>query len=197
MRSMSAALILFCAGSVQSQLLNPGFEPDTAVGSNNILPGGSTDVPGWTTILQGVEWFNAAQFSAASPDGGYAVDLCNFTYTTGGIQQSIATDIGTQYTVEFYLGTQKTSGRVGTAEIFVDAGDTPVSFEIATNTASAYWELRSFTFTATSPQTMLTFASYQDANAHFAYIDGINVIPAPASTALLGISALAATRRRR
>lgn len=181
-----------------AQLLNPGFEPDTAVGVNNVLPGGSTAVPGWTTTEQGVEWFDAAAFNAASPDGGYAIDLANFTFNSGGIQQTFPTVEGADYTIEFYFGTQRASGRTGTAEIFVDVGGNSTAYQIESTSAQMLWELRTYEFTALSDSTTLTFSNYQDANLHFANIDGIKLVPAPATSAIaLTLGAACSQRRRR
>lgn len=196
MKKLVAITACTIAAHAQAQLVNPGFEPDTPVGNNNILSAGSTAIPGWTVIDAGAEWFNAPAFGAASPDGGYAVDLANFTFTGGGVQQTFATDPGRLYTIEFFFGTQQTAGRVGTAEIAVSADGQSSNYSISNFSSTTVWETRTFSFTADNAEATLRFQNFQNANLHFAYIDGARVIPAP-STALLLVSALAGTQRRR
>jgi hypothetical protein len=191
--------MLLCVSSITSaSIVNAGFEPDASVGANNVLPGGSNAIPGWTTIENGVEWFNPAAFgSTVSPDGGYAVDLANFTFNAGGIQQTFATVAGQSYTVEFYASTSAGQGRVGTAEIIVEADGVTEQINLVNQSAQFVWELQSFTFVADDDEATLTFANYQDANLHFANIDGVSIVPAPATSALLiGFGLLSARRRR-
>ena len=79
------------AGSI---LQNSGFEPVGDVPNYNALPGGSTAIDGWTTTDTGAEWFDAAAFGGASPDGGFAVDVANFTFSAGGIEQVVSLTVG-------------------------------------------------------------------------------------------------------
>ncbi|MBO6513142.1 MAG: DUF642 domain-containing protein [Phycisphaerales bacterium] len=197
-RLIVPAILAAAAPMTHASIVNSGFEPDTTVGANNVLPAGSTAIPGWTTIENGVEWFNPAAFgSTVSPNGGYAVDLANFTFSSGGIQQSFATIAGQSYTVEFYASTSNASGRTGTAEIFVDADGTTEQFNLVNMTSQFQWDLYSFTFIADDEEATLTFANYQDANLHFANIDGVSVVPAPATAIMLLAFGSATTRRRR
>ncbi len=197
-RLIIPAILAACAPITSASIVNSGFEPTTAVGSNNVLPGGSLAIEGWETIENGVEWFNPAAFGAiASPDGGYAVDLANFTFSAGGIQQTFATTAGESYTVEFYASTSAGQGRLGTAEILVQADGTMEQFDLVNISTQFEWELHSFTFIADDDEATLTFANYQDANLHFANIDGVSIVPAPASALILFAMSAAHTRRRR
>ncbi|MEO1585115.1 MAG: DUF642 domain-containing protein [Planctomycetota bacterium] len=192
-----AALALCAAAPAAAQLVNPGFEPDTAVGNNNILSAGSTAIPGWTVIDAGAEWFNAPAFNAASPEGGYAVDLANFTFIGGGVEQTFTTEPGRDYVIEFFFGTQQTAGRVGTADITVSADGQSSDYSITNLSPTTAWEARAFAFTADDTQATLRFQNFQNANLHFAYIDGARIIPAPATALLLLPTLAAASRRRR
>lgn len=197
-RLVSAGMLLCAASITHASIVNPGFEPDTSVNSNNVLPGGSNAIPGWTTIENGVEWFNPAAFgSTVSPDGGYAVDLANFTFNASGIQQTFATVAGQSYTVEFFASTSAGQGRLGTAEILVEADGVMEQFNLVNMSTQFVWELQSFTFIADDDEATLTFANYQDANLHFANIDGVSIVPAPATgMMMLGFGLLGARRRR-
>ncbi len=73
-------------------------------------PGGSTALPGWTTLLSGVEYGDPSQSDGVIPiylgvaqDGSQYVDLAPVTFTGGGgIQQTFSTVPGQNYEVSFY-----------------------------------------------------------------------------------------------
>lgn len=206
MKSIAAAA-LAAALSLPTQaanlLTNASFENPGCAG-NCILGGGSTFVTGWTTVLSGAEYFNAPAFGFAGVDGVMVVDLANFVFSAGGIQQSFVTAPGQQYTLSFYAGNSLSSGRTGTGDVRVQVGNVDVVLQtpVALSAAIA-WSLVSVDFVAQSSQTTLTFSNLQNANLHFALIDGIGVdvaaVPEPGSWALVagGLLGLAALGRRR
>jgi hypothetical protein len=196
MRVVMCCVAAMAAGTAHAGLLvNSGFDPDQPVASNNILPGGSTAIPGWTTILSGAEWFDTTS-SGASSNGGYAVDLANFTFTGGGVQQTFATEVGQAYTIGFEIGTSTFAGRSGTGEIFVEAAGDSELFIAENASTVTLWREVTFTFTALDSETTLTFSNTQNANLHFAFIDGVRIVPAPGAAASL-LVAPALLRRRR
>ena len=197
-RFIALSMLAGAVSCTQASIVNAGFEPDSTVGANNVLPGGSVAIPGWTTIENGVEWFDPTAFGQiASPNGGYVVDLANFTFDSGGIQQTFDTIAGQTYTVEFYASTSAGFGRLGTAEINVEADSQGQQFDLVNMSTQLEWQLLSFTFIADDDEATLTFANYQDANLHFANIDGVSVVPTPATGAiLLSLIAMGTTRRR-
>lgn len=198
---VAASLIAFASLPVQAQNLfvNGSFETPNV--SYQQLGPGSTVITGWTTVLSGVEHFNAG---AGAADGQMVVDLANFTFNAGGLQQAVATVPGQLYAVSFFAGNVLTAGRDGTGIVKASIdGGAPLSFAtpVAT-TATNVWALRSFSFTATGSSTLVRFFNDQNANLHFAYIDGVGVqaaVPEPASVALWlgGLLALGAAAKRR
>jgi uncharacterized protein (TIGR03382 family) len=62
---------------------------------------------------------------------------------------------------------------------------------------SLVWELRSFSFIADDSEATLRFESFQNANLHFANIDGVSIVPAPGAGALAACGLGGLMRRRR
>lgn len=185
-------------GNAQANLLlNPSFE----------LSGTTTAILGWTPMLSGVEWFNATSFGGAA-DGVMAVDLANFVYPSGGVQQTFATTPGEKYSVSFSAGNHSVFGRDGTSIIQVDIAGLHLEFGTAVGiTTNIIWKTIGFDFTAIDSSTTLLFTNTQNPWTHFAYIDSVNVekklpftsVPEPATFALmlsgLGFIGFAAHRR--
>ena len=82
---------------------------------------------------------------------------------------------GQSYMVLFYLATQAGFGRDGTCEILVDAGGAPQTYAVTNMSTTVDWTSQTFTFTATSSNTVLRFRCLQDANLHFAVVDGVRI----------------------
>lgn len=184
------ALLVALATPAQASnlLINGSFELP-AVGYA-LLPGGSSAITGWTTVLNGVEHFNATSFGGAA-DGVMVVDLASYTYSAGGLEQTVATTVGQAYDISFMAGNLKASGRTGTGNILVSVdGGAALSFAtpVAT-TASLVWEQRQFSFTAATAATTIRFWNNQDANVYFANLDGVALqaspVPEPSAAWLL------------
>ena len=182
---MKISLIALCAsgafltGTAQSAnlLVNPGFEQPAGTGYLS-LPGSSATITGWTTVLNGVEWFNATAWGGAA-DGVMVVDLANYTYTGGGIEQSFATEVGKTYDLAFSLGTLQDYGRDGTAHVDVSVAGVTQGYDVVNHTGKLAWEAIELSFTAIAAQTTLRFTNTQSPYAHFANIDAVSVLAAP------------------
>jgi hypothetical protein len=189
MKTTTLSLMLaagLSAGSAHASnlLVNPGFElPGTGYVS---LPGNSTAITGWTTVLNGVEWFNATSFGGAA-DGVMIVDLANYTYTGGGIEQTFATVVGQSYDLSFSLGTMQASGRDGTAHIDVTVAGVTTGYDVINHTGSLVWTAVTQSFTASSSSTTLRFTNTQNPHLHFANVDAASVsaVPEPETYAML------------
>ena len=152
-------------------------------GPPGLLPGAPTPtaLDGWTTVANGVEWASVHQLQVqglnASPDGGGSIDLAAFTFTNGGIQQSVPTTVGQQYRLFFYGGTSAFDGRSGTGNVDVAINGQPLASASMTGTSptAINWQPFSYQFTATSSSTLLTFTNSQDPWQHFAMLDGVRV----------------------
>jgi choice-of-anchor C domain-containing protein len=198
--SLLASLI--APASASNLLVNGSFENPTGVGYE-IVMGGSNRITGWTTVNNGVEWFNAAGYGGAA-DGAMIVDLANYTYTGGGIQQSFATVVGQRYDLDFSLSTMAGYGRLGTAHFDVSVNGQEFDYDLVNHTSLLNWEHQSLSFVATATTTTLRFSNDQNPFLHFANLDGVSVqvsaVPEPATgttlAAGLGVLALLARRRR-
>ncbi|MEP7028900.1 MAG: DUF642 domain-containing protein [Candidatus Eisenbacteria bacterium] len=177
-----ATALVMTSPAFASLLVNGSFEPSGPAPSYLQLSGGDSSIPGWVTTDSGVEWYDpVANGGSPAPEGRYVVDLANYVYSAGGIQQTMATIPGQAYAVTFWLSTQQTGGRDGTAIVDVSAGPTTAQYAIVNHTAVSQWTLRSFEFTANSASTTLWFRCLQDANLHFAELDAVGMEPATPS----------------
>lgn len=204
MRHLFAATLLaslIAPASAANLLVNGSFESPTGVGYE-IVMGGSNRITGWTTVNNGVEWFNATGWGGAA-DGVMVVDLANYTYTGGGIQQSFATVVGQRYDLDFSLSTMAGFGRDGTAHFDVSVNGQEFDYDLVNLGTQMHWEQQSLSFVATAATTTLRFANLQNPFQHFANVDGVSVqvsaVPEPATgTSLMaGLGVLAFLSRRR
>lgn len=202
-RTLPLALCLLAGGANAANLFENGSFESPGGAGNHILPGGSTFVTGWTTVLNGVEYFDATSYGGAS-DGVMIVDLADYVYSAGGIEQTVDTVAGTAYEVNFAAGNYLGFGRTGTGVVKVTIDGVTQSFDTAVATSAATtWKQVSFEFTATQSQTTVRFWNDQNANSYFALIDGVGMTPAvpePETWALLagglGLVGWAAYRKR-
>lgn len=187
----AASIALAAPAHAANLFVNGSFESPFV--SYEALGTGSTTITGWTTVLSGVEHFDATGYGGAY-DGKMVVDLANYVYLTGGgLEQTVATITGQTYDVSFAAGNIAFAGRDGTGivKVTIDGAST-LSFDTAVATQSQMvWALRSFSFVAAGPSTTIRFWNDQNPFAHFANIDGVSVqaaaapVPEPTSAALL------------
>jgi len=193
-------LFFLCNPLSAATIINGSFEnvnagPNSTVGISQLYAGGSTGITGWTTTLDGVERYSDGQAN----DGNFVVDLAYFTSSrSGGIQQIVPTMIGEMFTLSFSAATQTGGGRVGTAEIVLMVNGADVqTYSLNNMTSSPVWEDFTYDITATSTATVIEFQNRQNANQHFALIDGIQAIPEPSTFLLSGLALLGLLKRRR
>lgn len=157
-----------------AQIVNGSFEPTTPFGGNFLVPPASSAIPGWLTIDSGVEWYNPQLFGTGpAADGSYIVDLANYVYSAGGLQQTFATTPGELIAIGFKFSTTLGFGRDGTAQIEVSADGQTQTFSVTNLTGTNVWVPCTFTFTADNTSATLRFRCLQNANLHFANIDGV------------------------
>lgn len=198
----ATALLLAAGGAHAANLFENGSFESPGSAGNTILPGGSTFVTGWTTVLNGVEYFDATGYGGAA-DGVMIVDLADYIYSAGGIEQAVDTVVGTTYEVAFSAGNYLGFGRTGTGVVKVTIDGVTQAFDTAVATTSTIaWKQISFAFVATQSETTIRFWNDQNANQYFAFIDAVGVAPAvpePQTWALLagglGLVGWAARRR--
>ena len=187
---------LFMGGAHAALITNGSFEDNTNTGQFQAT--GSTAITGWTTTLSGVEYFQPGAGNAR--EGDWVIDLAYVTSSlSGGIAQSISTVNGEQFNLDFSLGTFAGLGRDGTAEVQLLIDDAVVGTYTITNlTANYVWEDHSYVHTATGSSTKIEFRNEENANFHFAFLDGVgtSAIPEPSSTALLVLGSALLLRQR-
>jgi choice-of-anchor C domain-containing protein len=153
-----SALAAF-AGATNGSFETGSSDPGSSVQLNAV----STAITGWTITTGSVDWIGTywtAQSGARSLDlsGGGA----------GAISQTLATKIGKNYDVSFYLaGNPVAAPAVKTLTVSVTGGAL-VTYTFDTtgrSVGSMGWTAKSYSFVATSTSTVLTFTSLTNTNA--------------------------------
>jgi hypothetical protein len=156
----------------------------------------STSPPSWTFGTPGGRWGNNGSGVSPAPEGVQFVALNDDGL--GSISQTFDTLSGTTYVVDFRL-TGIADGTPDQFSVDVTAtGNTPSSYAFNTGNA-AFFDLppsilETYTFTASSSSTTLTFAStaLSSSGAQFGpVIDAVTVValPEPGSLVLFGLGA--------
>lgn len=202
-------------------LTNGGFEiasPGQALptGNGTALGSGSTAIAGWTvTGTHDLAWLpNGNVYGGVTPYGTYFVDLTGYTDQKpfDGIQQTIATVAGTDYTETFAIGViQGTPHYGGPVSVIATAGGTSQTFTANPAGSGNQWTTETLTFTATSASTTIALAGGtgdQDISIDNVSVDGASptppspppptTVPEPQTVGLLGaaIATLVLARRR-
>jgi len=170
------------------------------VGGGEQWAASNNGIDNWTITLDGVERFQPASFGLGpAPDGDWVLDLAYFTSASGGgVSQIVAATPSEAFTLEFSASTARSSGRDGTAEIELLIDDVLVrTISLSNPLATMDWQNFSEVITPTSANTKIEFRNSQNANLHFAYLDGVSVVPEPSSAILSVIGLLALLRRKR
>ncbi len=191
-----------------SLLINGSFENTggTFVNDGNhtmSLASGSSAIPGWTTTNGTVTaWIeNGNPWNIPASDGSFFLDLTGYfdSGTYGGVTQSFATTVGTNYVLTFDLGYGGNSGFfAGPVSVTVSAGGTSATFTSGSGTPNpAVWNHETFNFTATSTTTALTITGHSTAGGEYIGLDNADVelgtvssVPEPATFGVVGVAIL-------
>jgi Protein of unknown function (DUF642) len=214
---VSTILLALAATQAQANLLTNGsFEntSNTFVGDvNNVdeLNSGSSAIPGWTTI-NGVPtaWIeNGNPYAISAANGMFFLDLTGYSDvgTYGGVTQSFATVPGTNYSATFDLGYGGNAGFFGgPGSVRASAAGVSSTFTSGSGTPNpAVWDLETFSFTATSSLTPLSFVGISTAGGEYIGLDNVDVelasggsVPEPGAGSLFlaGVWLLAYAGRR-
>ncbi len=187
-------------------LTNGSFELGTLVNDGNAtqtFSAGPTAITGWTAVGRQVSWIEAGNpFGITAQDGSRFLDLT--AYNTGapfgGGTQTIATTIGDQYNLTFFLGSFTSRWGGPPISILASAGGTSATFTDSPATTTSTWVPFSLPFTATSASTAITLTGA--AGVEYIGLDNVDVelvggppdgVPEPGTYALtaLGFGALA------
>jgi choice-of-anchor C domain-containing protein len=165
----------FANGSFESPVLAPG--------ASQMLTAGSTSLTGWTVGRIGLVDLASGPALGVNPvDGTQHISFNGANTPVGGsISQAFSNTVGQTYLVSFYVG------RIGTAtgtmsllaEVRSTAGDLLGSLRGVAPDAPGYAPIRSFTFTATTAASTITFTDTSSATiAVDVLLDNVSVSPA-------------------
>ena len=126
-----------------------------------------------------ISWSEGGSFAWQAADGDRSLDMSG--ESAGSISQSFATVVGMQYTVHFSLAGNPTDEL---QKLQVSAGaatEQLYTFNSTGHTAASMgWTTQSYTFTATSTTTTLSFASIEDGTTGYSYagpaLDNVSVV---------------------
>ncbi len=198
----------FVVSANAATIVNGSFELGTDPGATfTTQTAGSTAITGWTVGGFGVDYIGGYWMAS---DGVRSIDLSG--NNAGSVSQTIATTIGTSYTVNFDLSGNPDAGVGSKISIVSISGSLPVVkiYDVlATNSrTNMNWQPYSYTFTAFANTSTLTFAS-AEYNAFGPALDNVSIlenggigsnVPEPASWAMLlvgfGLVGTAARKRR-
>lgn len=222
-REMARLLaVVFCASLVATSasaapILNGSFEGGAFVAGGfqgtMHLGVGSTTITDWTVVGvvgDSLAWINSPNpWSLSAQDGNFFLDLTNVTALApfAGVTQTIATDVGSEYNLSFYLGSLTSIWGGPPVSILATAGSATQTCTDNTTSTVSTWTLCTVPFTALLANTPITLVG--SAGFHYVGLDNVSVAPAngteppvpePASILLLGAGAaglFARARRRR
>ena len=210
--AFAGAVSLVAQPARANLILNPSFELGAFVdqGSQTMtLPAGSgTDLTNWTVGFDSLAWINVGSpWQLSAQDGSKFLDLTNYEAGApfGGVNQTIATTIGSQYVLTYYLGSLTSVWGGPPVAITAFAGSATQQCINPSVTTVSTWTLCTVPFTALAAQTTITLHGV--AGLNYIGLDNVSVelagtqppVPEPGVLALLGIGALglAANARRR
>jgi choice-of-anchor C domain-containing protein len=153
------ALSLLAGGAWAGDFFNGSFEMPEITGSNITLytgGPGATSIPGWTVTVGSIDLCRSYWQPS---QGAQSLDLNGISQ--GAISQTFNTTVNDQYHIWFdYAGNPNDSYKIKSLKVTAAAQYANFSFD--TTGKSNYnmgWQTGSFSFTALTPTTTLTFAS--------------------------------------
>ncbi len=185
------------AGTARADLINGSFESGSYAWDHyggHLLSPGSTVMDGWTTFGGDLVALNSDLnlFGITTPFGRISLDLAAYANVEpyGGVQQSVATEVGRTYELSFYLGTYSRSDSAG---VTVTAGGSSGILVVPDTSLHDPWTLETFRFTATDTETLIQIRGHLH-TAGFIGLDNISIrpasVPEPASLVSLVVGAL-------
>lgn len=213
--AVAICTVLFAGPTRADLITNGSFEsglnaPVPPIGYAT-LPGGSTDIAGWTVLNAGVDWVHTSFWTAA--DGSRSLDLS--ALAAGGVTQTVATTAGADYTLSFMMSVNPDRRHIAARFLDVIVSDVDSNSDLVnemygisqgTRTPTdMQWEFRSISFTAAGTLTRFSFLTDPaSSDAGGPALDNVvleggpvNAVPAPAAAVLAGIGIGLATLRRR
>ena len=139
-----------------------------------VLLAGSTTMTDWTVVGDGLAWIESPNpWSLSAQDGNRFLDLTILTAGApfGGVTQTIATDVGSDHLLSFYLGSLTAIWGGPPVSILATAGSASQTCTDNTTSTVSTWTLCTVPFTALLANTPITLLG----SAGFNYIGLDNV----------------------
>jgi hypothetical protein len=166
---------------------------DQSVGAMS-LPVLSTNIPGWVTTTAEIAWVtNSTPLGYRTPYGSMFLDLTGFhdSIPYGGIEQTVATVPGQDYTLGFWVGVdQDYASSSGPATVV--ANIQPGS-NYTTTATGGNWQSFSFTFVADAAETPLIFTGASTKGGQYIGLDNVSVTLAVPALLITSVATLGAT----
>lgn len=172
----TVALSLSVVGGAYAASLSMNGSFETGADPGVFTPLASVDttsIDNWTVTSGNVDYIGSYW---ASSDGSRSLDMTGSDGSAGAVSQALTTVAGHTYKVTFDLAGNP-AGAPAVKTLEVDAGGTPQAYTFDTTGKTLTdmgWTEESFTFTATSASTTLTFTS-MDAGFFGPALDNVKV----------------------
>jgi uncharacterized protein DUF642 len=195
--------IVLCSGTARASVVNGGFElsvvdDTTAAGSGRqTFASGSTGINGWVISGPGDVYLHKSPQigTAIGSTFNFAQDGNQYLDLSGGIgggtagmhatvSQSVATVVGQSYLLEFYIGAATSPS--ATINVKLDGASSLLNQTLTAvpPTANIVWTKQSFSFTADSITTTLSFVDLSGFDDNHSFVDNVSivgVVPEPSS----------------
>jgi hypothetical protein len=199
--AIASALALIATEAGAVDLVNNGdfdniggvWTDNTGLGSNDFQTPGGVVIPGWSNVSGFANEFwvtspNGYSGLTASPGNGssYFVDLSGQANNLpfGGLEQTISTTAGVEYSLTFALGSATTWNLGTLAGSALTASATGTSllasqlFTASTPTTANQWQTETLSFTADSASTTIEFlGDSTNVNSKYIGLDDVSVSP--------------------
>jgi hypothetical protein len=224
MHKIAAGIFLITAGVARANLIvNPSFETPVVPDAIFVIyPSGSAAIPGWTVTGPagtGVALVNNMSFINGVPlegvtfkafDGVQSVDMTGVgSNNIEGISQTVATAIGTNYILTFYIGNTTggvTFGTTSTDALKINGNEVALFSNVNVSATNLNWVQYTYNFTATTATTTIGFENRDPGSDNSNFLDlvslevggpGGSTVPEPATLGMVAVALATLAARRR